>query len=367
MKQMLRISTHQLVRGVRAASCFATLMLMAACGDLGAGSSTPLRPTAHTPWPSTVTVASSFQSELGCPGDWQPACEFSQLTYDASDDAWQRTFTLPAGDYEYKAALNGSWEENYGRYATVNGPNIPITLADGAMVKFYYDHKTHWVTSNQNAVIVTASGDFQSELGCPGDWQPDCLRSWLQDVDEDGVYTFSTSTLPVGSYNVKVAINESWDENYGQGGVPNGTNISFTVASAGSLVSFRYDATTHILTVSTPAVAQPFAFSGFFAPVINPPAFNSVSAGQAIPVKFSLGGDYGLDIFATGYPTSHSISCDGRVQGSGSTSQGTLSYNAVSGTYTYVWKTDKRWSKTCRDLVLRFSDGSEYSALFKFR
>ena len=71
-------------------------------------------------------------------------------------------------------------------------------------------------------MIATAPGSFQRELGCPGDWEPDCLRSWLQDPDGDGTYTFATTALPAGSYETKVAINESWDENYGAGGVPNG-------------------------------------------------------------------------------------------------------------------------------------------------
>ena len=33
-------------------------------------------------------------------------------------------------------------------------------------------------------------------------------------------------------------------------------------------------------------------FSGFFQPVDNPPVFNKVKAGQAIPVKFSLQGNH---------------------------------------------------------------------------
>jgi hypothetical protein len=183
----------------------------------------------HTPAPSSVTVAGSFQSELGCPGDWQPECTVTWLTYDAADDVWQAVFALPAGAWEYKAALNGSWDENYGANAQRNGPNIPLTLSAAASVKFYYDHKTHWITDNRNSVIATVPGSFQSEIGCPGDWQPDCLRSWLQDPDGDGVYTFSTNQLPPGNYEAKVAINESWDENYGQGGVPGGANIPFSV------------------------------------------------------------------------------------------------------------------------------------------
>ena len=49
--------------------------------------------------PSTVTIAGSFQSELGCPGDWQPECPLTQLTLDPDDGVWQASFTLPAGDW----------------------------------------------------------------------------------------------------------------------------------------------------------------------------------------------------------------------------------------------------------------------------
>jgi hypothetical protein len=38
------------------------------------------------------------------------------------------------------------------------------------------------------------------------------------------------------------------------------------------------------------------------APVDSPPTVNTVKAGAAVPVKFSVNGDRGLDIFAVGYP-----------------------------------------------------------------
>ena len=55
---------------------------------------------ANTPAPLTVTVAGSLQSEAGCSADWDPACAATHLVYDASDDVWQGTFSLPAGSYE---------------------------------------------------------------------------------------------------------------------------------------------------------------------------------------------------------------------------------------------------------------------------
>ena len=210
----------------------------------------PAATASHTPAPANVTIAGSLQSELGCAGDWQPDCAATHLTYDAADGVWQRAFALPAGSYEYKAALNDSWDENYGRHAVPGGANVPLELPAAATVKVYYDHATHWVTDNRASVIAVAPGSFQSELGCPGDWDPGCLRSWLQDVDGDGIYSFETTALPQGSYDAKVAINESWDENYGAGGVPNGPNIAFSVPTDNAKATFTYDAATHVLTIA---------------------------------------------------------------------------------------------------------------------
>ncbi len=224
-------------------NCFSLLVLIA-------GVITPQPVSAsHTPNPTSVTIAGLLQSEIGCAGDWDPACAASHLTYDSSDDVWQGSWTISAGSYEYKATINDSWNENYGLHAASGGANIPVALGADTSVKFYYDHKSHWITDNVNSVIAVAPGDFQSELGCPGDWDPSCLRSWLQDPDGDGIYTFETTALPAGNYKGKVALNESWDVNYGQGGVQNGANIAFTVSAPNTKVIFTYDSSSHVLTI----------------------------------------------------------------------------------------------------------------------
>jgi glycosidase len=205
---------------------------------------------------ATVTIAGSFQSEVGCPGDWQPECAATYLSLDQADGVWQASFAVPAGTWEYKAALNGTWDENYGQGGVQDGPNISFTLAQPATVKFFYDDHTHWVTDNRSSVIAVAPGSFQSELGCPTDWDPGCLRSWLQDADGDGVARFSTSALPPGTYELKVAINESWDENYGADGQRDGANIPFSVGAFGDTVTVSYDELSHLIEVSViPAVA----------------------------------------------------------------------------------------------------------------
>ncbi len=203
----------------------------------------------HLIQPALVTVAGSLQSETGCPGDWQPPCSATFLTYDAEDTVWQGVFNVPAGSWEYKAPLHGTWNENYGLNATRGGANIPLDLAAPADVKFYFERGTNWFTSNRNSVIASLPGNFQSELGCSGDWQPWCLRSWLQDPDGDGLYTFATRDIPAGNYEFKVAHDEDWAENYGAGGVRNGANIPLTVPNDGDLVVFTYDPVTHIVEI----------------------------------------------------------------------------------------------------------------------
>ena len=114
----------------------------------------------------------------------------------------------------------------------------------------------------------------------------------------------------------------------------------------------------------------PFPFTGFFSPVDNLPTLNSVNAGSSVPVKFSLSGFRGLNLFAQGYPKSQPMSCAGGVidpieevappGGSG------LSYDPVLDRYKYIWKTERSWRGTCRQLVVRFRDGTEQRANFRF-
>lgn len=211
----------------------------------------------NTPPPKTVTIAGTFQPALGCPGSWQPDCPKTFLTYNAQDDVWEGTFNLPANTDEkdkpprYKAALNGSWTENYGADAKPGGADIPLLLSAPTKVKFYYDHKTHWVTDSFNKVIATVIGDFQAKLGCKRDNDPGCLRSWLEDPQGTGTYAFVTTALPAGTYAARVAINESTDETYGQDGAKGGASIQFTVNAKGDEIYFGYDPANHKLLVST--------------------------------------------------------------------------------------------------------------------
>jgi probable HAF family extracellular repeat protein len=118
-----------------------------------------------------------------------------------------------------------------------------------------------------------------------------------------------------------------------------------------------------------------YDFDGFFNPVNNPDVLNRARAGSAIPVKFSLGGDQGLDIFAgpdegSSVPRSGSIPCGSTdpvdaVEQTVTANSSGLTYDPATDLYTYVWKIQKNWTG-CRQLVVKLADGREYRANFEF-
>ncbi len=115
-----------------------------------------------------------------------------------------------------------------------------------------------------------------------------------------------------------------------------------------------------------------YNFTGFFAPVDNIPVFNEMKAGQAVPLKFSLSGNKGLNIFAANSPSSVQINCTSGaeisvVEETSNAGSSSLTYDASSDRYHYVWKTESSWKNTCRQLNVVLNDGTTHSALFKFK
>ena len=151
------------------------------------------------------------------------------------------------------------------------------------------------------------------------------------------------------------------------GGNPDGTG-TFTATCSG--------ASDHAGNAAGPVsvtytVTLTFNFSGFFQPVDNMPTLNVVNAGRSVPVKFSLNGNQGLNIFAAGYPVSQTIACSTSapidvVEQTVMSNASGLTYDTATDTYTYIWKTERSWGNTCRQLIVRLSDGTDHVALFKF-
>jgi len=163
------------------------------------------------------------------------------------------------------------------------------------------------------------------------------------------------------------------------------STAAFSIAPDGSCSGSTCTATTpglHTVTASaggrtvqadlTVTSSAGFTFTGFFAPVDSAPTVNEMSAGRAVPVKFSLGGDRGLAVFAAGFPASQAIACDlsaptDALEETVTAGSSGLAYDPATDRYTYVWKTEKSWANTCRQLTVRFTDGTTQKANFRFR
>jgi maltose-binding protein MalE len=93
-----------------------------------------------------VNLPGTFQDvpAVGCGAEWDPACASSAME-EGDDGLFTATFDLPADDYEFKVALDGSWTVNYGSDGAQDGPNYALSLAADSTVTFTYDPETHLV------------------------------------------------------------------------------------------------------------------------------------------------------------------------------------------------------------------------------
>jgi Tol biopolymer transport system component len=106
-----------------------------------------------------------------------------------------------------------------------------------------------------------------------------------------------------------------------------------------------------------------YPFSGFAAPVVNG-GLTDLRAGDGVPLKFSLGADYGLDVVTSA--TQQPVDCATRASlGAAAPAGGTLTYNASQGRYLYDWSSQKAWAGTCRAVTLALRDGTRHEADFR--
>jgi hypothetical protein len=212
------------------------------------------------------------------------------------------------------------------------------------------DHDPLVVGINLNAApIVSAGGPYTVTLG-------------------GSVLLEATGYDPDGG-----AVTFAWDlDNDGTFETPGATALFNDTVTVGSFIVKVRATDAGGLTAEAPATVNvQFAWSGFFAPIENAPAVNVARAGGAVPVKFSLGGNQGLAIFAAGFPVALEVDCTTGVPAASSptTNPGGsgLTFDEASQQYVYVWKTDRSWAGTCRRLVVRLMDGTMHEATFQFR
>ncbi|MET0888422.1 MAG: PxKF domain-containing protein, partial [Mycetocola sp.] len=113
---------------------------------------------------------------------------------------------------------------------------------------------------------------------------------------------------------------------------------------------------------------DPFDFSGFFNPV-SMTAENIAKPGQAIPVKFSLNGNQGLEVVTSArfVTEGNATSLIGEAIDTTTAGGSGLTYDARADQYTYVWKTPKTLSLKTGRFELTLSDGTVHTFNVTFK
>jgi predicted extracellular nuclease len=188
-------------------------------------------------------------------------------------------------------------------------------------------------------------------------------------VEGGSVQLNATGVDPEGT-----TVTFEWDlDNDGTFETP-GQSVNFSAASitAPATLTVKVKVTDAFgnFAVDDTTVSVLYNFAGFFQPVDNLPTFNSVKAGQAVPVKFSLSGDQGLSIFADGYPKMQLVTCGPGpvdiIEETVTSGASGLQYDPSTDAYTYVLKTQKSWKGSCGQLVVMLNDGTTHTANFQF-
>jgi len=141
-----------------------------------------------------------------------------------------------------------------------------------------------------------------------------------------------------------------------------------TLYAADQYRSADHDPVAVGLNLVPPAVG-PYAWGGFLAPTQTLPALTNASAGFTANVRFSLGGNMGTGVFVSGSPLMRPVNCTtlaplGTLAATAAVAP--LTYVAATNSYSYFWRTDRAWAGSCREFVLRFADGSQRNAVYRF-
>ena len=297
------------------------------------------------------------------------------LKSDGTVVAWGRN---DSGQIDIPAGLSGVTAISAGRWHSLALKN------NGTVVAWGLNNMSQTsVPAGLSGVTAIAGGDTHSlALVIPLNHHPSAL--------DDSYSTYEGTALTVAAPGV---LSNDTDEDGDLlsailvSGPAHGTltlnaDGSFTYTPAADFAgkdSFTYKGNDGELVsnIATVNIAIQYSFAGFFEPVDNPGPgpryiFNSVKAGSAVPVKFSLAGDQGLDIFSSGYPSSRPVKCataarTDPIEQTVSAGNSSLSYDATNETYTYVWKTENTWAGTCRLLTVQLGDGTQHLAYFRFK
>lgn len=233
--------------------------------------------------------------------------------------------------------------------------------------------------------VVHFNAEFADQIS---DHDPSVARFTLRNVAPTATFTAPSSVIKGATF--ELALINPFDPSTGSAGAPFtyafdcGIGTGYSAFGASNTATCGADIVgsrtvraqirdnAGAVTEYSATVSVVYNFSGFFAPIDNGGIVNTIKAGRAVPVKFSLGGNQGLNVFAAGYPKVQFVACGNgsptdAVEETLTAGNSSLAYNSATDTYTYVWKTEKGWTGKCGQLQVKFNDGTTQTANFRFR
>lgn len=180
------------------------------------------------------------RNELG--KNWDPA-NYKGILKEYKNGIYEEAFNLKAGEYQYKIAMNGKWDENYAGKNVKDG-NTVLKLTEDAKVYFRLDLKNAQVYDSINTpdqfktkAIVAGSIDKLLENGqawVPGD------DNFKLDYIGGGIYkkTFKIKdSAQVDDYNLeyKTSYNGAWNNGEAQ------ANVSVKIPKGTKEITFLSD------------------------------------------------------------------------------------------------------------------------------
>jgi hypothetical protein len=184
-------------------------------------------------------------SIVGSMQGWDPADPTYEVAINGNG-VYVLTKTLALGTYEYKAVDGDAWGLDF------PGANQFVDVVDE--VTWFVNLGANVGVKEGDEFVFdslhppTVAGDFQDEVGNPGDWDPASAVTEMSDPDLDDIWEYSAVIVPAGDYQCKVTLNKNWDQSTGD-------NVSF-YSDGVNPVTFTYDMSNNTTGVSSQVVTQ---------------------------------------------------------------------------------------------------------------
>jgi hypothetical protein len=303
----------------------------------------------------------------------------------------EKTFTVSASD---EAGNTASKSVTY-TVVDATPPNITLTTpADGAVYAVGQQVAADYSCADAESGVASCVGSVANgaavDTGSLGE------KSFTVEASDNAGNTASktvsytvadrtapTITLTRPAEGATYTLGESVLADYSCADEPNGSGVAScegSVPRGAALDTSEVGAKTFEVSSSdnagnrastSVAYSVVYDFDGFLWPLENLPQVNRWKAGRPVPVRFSLGSYRGPAPVAAGYPAS--VACGEGTQPAGmEKARGIWPRNWLGrsrhgrATYTFLWKTDRKWAGDCRRLMLKLDDGTMHSAEFQF-